>query len=192
MRLVHPHKLVIGVIKLCLGDKLCVMPLKLLTARKTGLLGFASGLKRLQIWNLCCLNNTEEVNIVTCCISTLEYGNRVWNGMICFCLSVVLCCIFDVFYLWKRHCYHFHFPNPAYLVDFQLPAAFYCSSVGMFVQALGCLKPSPHSASFSGRLMMLLITLQASSKGSFTNQCTHLLWGDVWQTVQAYLGHFIV
>lgn len=48
MFLVYPCKLVIGVIKVCLRDnKLCVIRLKLLTTRKTGLVEFVSGLKKI-------------------------------------------------------------------------------------------------------------------------------------------------
>lgn len=48
MFLVYPCKLVIGVIKVCLRDnKLCVIWLKLLTTRKTGLVEFVSRLKKI-------------------------------------------------------------------------------------------------------------------------------------------------
>lgn len=41
-----PCRLVIGIIKIYLGDsELCVMQLKLLSTRKTGLVGFVPGLK---------------------------------------------------------------------------------------------------------------------------------------------------
>ena len=41
-----PYKLVVGIIKIYLGDtKLCVILLKLLTTGRTGLVGFVSSLK---------------------------------------------------------------------------------------------------------------------------------------------------
>lgn len=53
-----PCKLVIGIIKIYLGDiMLCVMLLKLLTTGKTGLVGFVSGLKK---------KKSTDVKSVTC------------------------------------------------------------------------------------------------------------------------------